>query len=235
MQPASQPGGHWLDVLLGRLYYHRIRVLHPERLPAAGPVLYLGLHRNGAVDGFVYGSHLPSAVFMISAQLRRNAVGRLFFRGIEVARGKDAERGISVDNLAAVTACVRHITEGGALFVLPEGTSDLGHRHLPFQKGAARIFFQSLAAGARSAVVPLSPTTRPDRGRSSQAPVAPRPDESVDGLPAPWAPPPAETATHRVPWHHRCTGCRTSAAYRRPRLPGIPSAPCLRRPPARPH
>jgi 1-acyl-sn-glycerol-3-phosphate acyltransferase len=153
MQPASQ--GHWLNVLLGRLYHHRIRVLHPERLPASGPVLYLGLHRNGAVDGFVYGSRLPRAVFMISAQLRRNFIGRLFFRGIEVARSKDAERGITVDNLAAVGACVHHLGEGGALFVLPEGTSDLGHRHLPFQKGAARILYQALTAEARPAVVPL--------------------------------------------------------------------------------
>ncbi|NTV96383.1 MAG: hypothetical protein HGA75_13370, partial [Thiobacillus sp.] len=155
MPLAHTPTGHRLNRLLAGLFYHRIRVLHPERLPAAGPVLYLGLHRNGAVDGFVYGSKLPRAVFMISAQLRRNVIGWLFFRGIEVARGKDAERGITVDNLAAITACVRHLTEGGALFVLPEGTSDLGHRHLPFQKGAARILYQTLAAGARPAVVPL--------------------------------------------------------------------------------
>jgi 1-acyl-sn-glycerol-3-phosphate acyltransferase len=152
---AIQPGGHWLSALLARLYYHRIRVIHPERLPAAGPVLYLGLHRNGAVDGFVYGTHLPRAVFMISAQLRRNAIGRLFFRGIEVARAKDAERGMAVDNLAAMQACVDHVGGGGALFVLPEGTSDLGHRHLPFQKGAARILRQLLADGVQPAVVPL--------------------------------------------------------------------------------
>ncbi len=144
-----------LSVFLARLYYHRVSVLHAEHLPDAGPVLYLGLHRNGAVDGFVYASVLPRAVFMISAQLRRNFIGRLFFRGIEVARAKDVERGMAIDNLDAMRQCVDLVASGGALFVLPEGSSDLGHRHLPFQKGAARILCQVLAAGVRPTVVPL--------------------------------------------------------------------------------
>ncbi|TCJ14667.1 hypothetical protein EZJ19_09475 [Parasulfuritortus cantonensis] len=155
MPPAHAPSGHWFNRFLTRLYYHRVSVLHPERLPGAGPVLYLGLHRNGAVDGFVYAAALPRAVFMISTQLRRSAIGRMFFRGIEVARAKDAERGMAVDNLAALGACVNQVAAGGALFVLPEGSSDLGPRHLPFQKGAARILYRLLAEGTRPAVVPL--------------------------------------------------------------------------------
>ena len=41
-------GCHWL---CARIYFERITVLHPSRLPDGGPVLYLGLHRNGAVHG----------------------------------------------------------------------------------------------------------------------------------------------------------------------------------------
>jgi 1-acyl-sn-glycerol-3-phosphate acyltransferase len=39
---------HWL---CARIYFERITVLHPERLLKDGPVLYVGLHRNGAVTG----------------------------------------------------------------------------------------------------------------------------------------------------------------------------------------
>jgi len=38
---------------LASLYYRRVKLVYPECLPrGAGPILYLGLHRNGAVDGF---------------------------------------------------------------------------------------------------------------------------------------------------------------------------------------
>ena len=78
----------WHRLLHGfcnRVYFDRVTVLHPERLPAVGPVLYLGLHRNGAVDGFLYHDLVPRTVFMISTQLRRNPLGKLFFSGIAVA------------------------------------------------------------------------------------------------------------------------------------------------------
>ena len=68
-------------------------VLGTENLPAGGPALLLGLHRNGAVDGFVYHVPVPQAVFMISVQLLRSLLGRIFFCGIGVAREKD--RGIA--------------------------------------------------------------------------------------------------------------------------------------------
>src|SRR5437773_8087506 len=73
---------HGFHRICNRVYFARVTVLHPERLPKTGPVMYLGLHRNGAVDGFIYNALLPRAVFLISTQLRRNPLGRLFFSGI---------------------------------------------------------------------------------------------------------------------------------------------------------
>lgn len=115
-----------------------------EHLPERrGPVLYLGLHRNGAVDGFVYGSALRAPVFMISTQLRRSALGRMFFSGIPVVRDKDAgDRG---SNDQALQLCLDHLRAGGELFVLPEGTSSLGPRHLPFRSGAVWLLREYLA------------------------------------------------------------------------------------------
>lgn len=148
-----------LSQLLVFLYYHRVRVLNAHLLPDSGSVLYVALHRNGAVDGYVYKSLLPRANFLISVQLRRSWIGRLFFGGIEVARSKDRASGKSAapaDNSAAIDASADYVRQGGELLILPEGTSDLGHRHLPFHKGAARILAQLAEDPASPAtVVPL--------------------------------------------------------------------------------
>ncbi|MGE5491077.1 MAG: 1-acyl-sn-glycerol-3-phosphate acyltransferase, partial [Actinomycetota bacterium] len=84
---------------------------------------------------------------------RRSLLGRIFFDGIEVAREKDGKDD-AVDNAAALRQSVEALKAGGALFIMPEGTSDLGPRHLPFKKGAARILAAALAEGVRPTVVP---------------------------------------------------------------------------------
>ena len=136
----------WLHWLCVKVYFDRVTVLHPERIPAGGPVLYLGLHRNGAVDGFAYHGVVPDAVFMVSEQLRRSWFARLFFDGIEVARDKDRE-GETADSSGAIEQCAAHLRGGGSLFIFPEGTSSLGPRHLPFKSGAARLIDAMIEAG----------------------------------------------------------------------------------------
>src|SRR5271169_596273 len=126
---------NWVCRFVSAVYFARIRLINPERLPRAGPVLFLGTHRNGAVDGFIYRRLLREPVFMISTQLRQNWLGRLFFQGIAVTRTKD--KGDREANGAAMRQCLDILRKGGALFVFPEGTSSLGPRHLPFKSGAA--------------------------------------------------------------------------------------------------
>lgn len=146
----------WYDTVaaLCRSYYSRPEVAHPERLPRGGGVLYVGTHRNGAIDGCVYARVARRADFLIAAQLRRSFFGRLFFTGIEIVRDKDA--GDRRGNAAALDACVARLAAGGRVFVLPEGTSDLGPRLLPIRPGAARIAAAALARGVPLAIVPLA-------------------------------------------------------------------------------
>jgi 1-acyl-sn-glycerol-3-phosphate acyltransferase len=143
-------GLHWL---CARIYFEEITVLHPEHLSGTGPTLYVGLHRNGAVDGFVYQQVLPRAIFLISTQLLRSFFARLFFHGIAVARkGDEEDRG---QNDGALRECLQLLRGGGELFVFPEGTSSLGPRHLPFKSGAARVALDALERGIPLRVVPL--------------------------------------------------------------------------------
>jgi len=141
---------HWL---CARVYFERITVAHPERLPDGGPALYVVLHRNGAVDGFVYHQLVPRGIYMISTQLLRSFFTRLFFSGIAVARSKDEEDGGR--NEAALRECVQLLKDGGELMVFPEGTSSLGPRHLPFKSGAVRLALDALAQGVPLRIVPL--------------------------------------------------------------------------------
>ena len=141
---------HWL---CARIYFERIKVLLPERLPDSGPVLYIALHRNGAVDGFVYHQVVPRGVFLVSTQLLRSFFARLFFCGIAVARKQD--EGDPSQNEAALRRCVELLECGGELVVFPEGTSSLGPRHLPFKSGAASMALEALSHGIPLRIIPL--------------------------------------------------------------------------------
>lgn len=143
----------WFHALIRRLYFSRVEVTGAEHVPAQGPVLVLCLHRNGAVDGFVYRGALPPITFMMKASLRRSFLGRMFFDGIEVMRGTGGTR--DERNLRALDECVALLGAGGRLVVFPEGTSKLGPRHLPFKSGAARIALRHLESGRTLAVLPL--------------------------------------------------------------------------------
>ena len=132
----------WFYRFVTGVYFQRVTLLHPERLPKSGPILYLGLHRNGAVDGFVYDRVLRAPVFMISTQLRKNWLARMFFDGIAVTRTKD--EGDQAVNDVALRQCLDQLRAGGELFVFPEGTSSLGPRHLPFKSGAIWLLLDYL-------------------------------------------------------------------------------------------
>ncbi len=164
------------------IYFQKISLLHKENLPAQGPILYLGLHRNGAVDGLVYHQILPRAEFMISSQLTRSFWGRIFFAGIEVVRNKD--QGEKRSNLEALKQCLAQLQRGKELFVFPEGTSSLGPKHLPFQPGAARLISTYLDENPSNnlQVIPLAICYEDPSAFRSKVEVRVGPPLRLDGL-----------------------------------------------------
>lgn len=151
--PVSHFASRAVWRLIGRLAFNRITVV--GHVPRSGAVLYVATHRNGALDGAPYTLAVPHAVPMVSAQLHRTALGRFLFQGIPVARAKDRERGIAVDNRQSIERCISLLKHDGQLLVMPEGTSTLEFRHLPYQRGAARIARAALDAGVTLTIVPL--------------------------------------------------------------------------------
>ena len=146
----------WQTIFHGfirRLYYSRITVTRVDRVPARGPLMVLCLHRNGAVDGFIYREAVPRLNFLVRAKLSQGLIGKLFFAGVEVIRRSDG--GHRSDHHAMVETCVRLLQAGNTLAVFPEGTSKLGPQHLPFQSGAAHIALGFLENDLPLTVLPL--------------------------------------------------------------------------------
>lgn len=156
IRPAEPSGLHRLLYgFAAAALFERIQIR--GRAPTdCGPTLFVGLHRNGAIDGIAYLRAAPGAVYLLSAQLHRSIWLRALFPGITVVRQKDRAGGIEGDNRGSLDACIARLVSGGSLFVLPEGSSTLGPRHLPFRPGAAQIASAVLAAGRELTLVPLA-------------------------------------------------------------------------------
>ncbi|MDR0218807.1 MAG: glycerol acyltransferase [Enterobacteriaceae bacterium] len=124
------------------IYYPNCTLVgHVPAISNGKPTLFLCSHRNSAFDGYLILKVAPFGQALASIQLLNNPLIRLFFTGIPVVRKKDKQRlGISPNGFEnPVEAAVSHITKGGSLFLFPEGSSEWGHKPLPYQRGGARI------------------------------------------------------------------------------------------------
>ncbi len=159
----------WLGWLLRHACFQRVRLLGPQ--PLARPArLVIASHRNGALDGYIGLACFPRTQFLTSVQLLRHPLLRWMFDGLPVIRAKDKARyGAWRDSFDdPVDAACAQLRAVGDLLVFPEGSSEWGHRPLPYHRGASRIARRMLEEGVPVQVVPLGlhyPT--PDRFRSS--------------------------------------------------------------------
>ncbi len=157
--------------LLRGFYFRRVSVVGARRQPSPprGCRLIVSSHRNGAIDGYVVLRAFPGVQGLVSIQLLQHPLLRWMFDGIAVVREKDRQRhGVRRATFAnPVDAGCAQLRAGGDLLVFPEGSSEWGHRPLPYQRGAARIARTMLAEGAPLELVPLGLYYQaPDRFRS---------------------------------------------------------------------
>nr|ASN64451.1 glycerol 3-phosphate acyltransferase 1 [Eimeria falciformis] len=86
----------WLCVAIVRCFFKEVAVIHKERIPLYGPVIFVGNHNNQFLDACMLVSIIPRQVrFLIAAKsLKRRVVGCLarLAKCIGVRRGEDESR-----------------------------------------------------------------------------------------------------------------------------------------------
>ncbi len=187
--------------LVANVYFRLKR--HGEVHP--GPTLYVGLHRNGAVDGWVHSAAFGArTIFFVGANLRKNLLTRPFAIGIPLERAKDG--GNTAGNRSALSASLTWLRSGNALFIYPEGTSTLGPKTLSMHRGAAALAVEALQAGIALKVIPVGIDYAAPATPGSQVDVMTGAEIDLAGLP--------EDRTKAVEClHERITGALLGLAF----------------------
>ena len=165
----------WLAEALVRLYYPVRVVEGGERIPAAGPLVFVLNHPNGLLDPLVLRIALGRpARFLAKGTLFGNPAGRLAmdaFDTIPIHRAKEAKPGDAARNDESFARCRAELYAGGALALFPEGVSHSDSQLRPLKTGAARIALSAEAERDGALGVTVVPVglyyERKERFRSS--------------------------------------------------------------------
>jgi 1-acyl-sn-glycerol-3-phosphate acyltransferase len=136
------------------VFFRRVDVRFPERLPPRGPVLLVANHTNAFVDGALLVAHLPRGVTLTAkASLRKNPALAALLRALRVVvvhrRQDDAGPAAARENADAFRECRARLAGGGLVAIFPEGLSHSEPALQPFRSGAARIAVDFVRALSR--------------------------------------------------------------------------------------
>ncbi len=130
-----------------RVFFRRIERVGVDRVPGAGPVMFVLNHPNALVDPGIAMISLPRPVSFLakSTLFTIPVVGALVrgFDSIPVARRQDTKGGV-VDNSRTFSVARSVLERGGSIAIFPEGVSHSATKLKPLRTGAARI---ALGAG----------------------------------------------------------------------------------------
>src|ERR1700722_8650178 len=123
-------------------YFRRIERFHPERVPAAGPVLFTSNHPNSLTDSFVIGAAVPRKVnFVATVQLFQFKPLKWLLTNcgvIPINRVKDDPR--SMRTVAETFEAVYRVLERGeTVGIFPEGITHDDPQLKTVKTGAARM------------------------------------------------------------------------------------------------
>ena len=125
-----------------RIFFRRVETEGLERVPTAGPVMFVLNHPNSLVDPVFILSLAPRPVsFLAKAPLFRiPLVGWLVREAGSIPVERKQDPGADLSKNREMFARVRaHLSRGGAVALFPEGTSHSDPRMKPIKTGAARI------------------------------------------------------------------------------------------------
>src|SRR6266571_4253488 len=128
-------------LLLG-IYFRRIELFHPERVPLRVPVLFASNHPASITDAFIIGTSVPRQVhFVATVQLFRfKPLAWLLSQCgiIPINRLKDDPRSMR-SVIDTFEACFKVLEQGGAVGIFPEGISYDDSQLKLVKSGAARM------------------------------------------------------------------------------------------------
>ena len=143
------------------LYFRRVEVRHPERVPQSGPLLIVANHPSAMTDALVLATHLPRRIHVLAM----SPLFKPWFRGVmlravgvlPVYRRED-DPALTGLNETTFAACHAFLDEEGAVLLFPEGRSDTDRRVAQLKTGAARLAIaqeQRATARARLQLLPV--------------------------------------------------------------------------------
>jgi 1-acyl-sn-glycerol-3-phosphate acyltransferase len=122
--------------------FKSVDVRHPERVPAAGPILLCVNHPNNLIDSLLVGSTVRRKVHYLAtaAMFRRPLMARFLLAcgAIPVYRKQDDPDKMD-RNLDTFSACFAAFARGRLVAIYPEGTTHAEVRVQRIKTGAARI------------------------------------------------------------------------------------------------
>lgn len=138
-------------VLVG-MYYGKVEVCNPERVPQTGPLLICANHANSLLDPVLVGVAVGRPVrFMAKAPLFESPVlGSLMsaLGMIPAFRGQDDRTQVR-RNLESLDVGAKVLADGDAMGIFPEGRSHDLQTVEMIRSGAARMALQAVADGAK--------------------------------------------------------------------------------------
>lgn len=143
-----------------RLFFRRIEVVGVERVPQAGPLLFVLNHPNGLVDPALVFVSMPRRVsFLAKSTLFDNPVGAFLLRTFEILpvyRRIDPDAR-SESNAVTFDNCFELLRRGRCIAIFPEGISHDEPQLQKMKTGAARIALGAVSSPSASSNLKIVP------------------------------------------------------------------------------
>ena len=131
--------------ILVRIFFRAVEVTGLERVPSAGPIVFVANHGNSLIDPFVLVAVLPRYPrFLAKSTLWSNpAVRPLLELGGVVPVYRQQDQVDTSRNRETFARCHDELARGGAVALFPEGISHDEPALQPMRTGAARIALEA--------------------------------------------------------------------------------------------
>ncbi len=128
--------------LILAIFYPNTRITNQQYLNFTNPTIIVSNHPNTLLDPLNTASRIKQhSFFLANASLYKSAIGNWFFTTfycVPIERPKD-RGGRKISNADSFAKCDQHLSNGGTLYIAPQGYSQIKRRIDEIKTGTARI------------------------------------------------------------------------------------------------